>query len=149
MKRVGIRIWASPVVCCGMHVCLLGQWVESWRWTNSQHRKNCVSLSSCWKPKSQEGNKSFVPEPRESSVFRGIPIYVYFYASVYLYIRISWLYYNITIVYEYVQGGVPVVQWLNKKKQNPTNVDMPLKIKNCPSLYGLQTNRRNSLVNDC
>ena len=29
-----------------------------------------VSLSSCWKPKSQEGNKSFVPEPRESSVFR-------------------------------------------------------------------------------
>ena len=29
-----------------------------------------VSLSSCWKPKSHEGNKSFVPEPRESSVFR-------------------------------------------------------------------------------
>ena len=29
-----------------------------------------LSLSSCWKPKSQEGNKSFVPEPRESSVFR-------------------------------------------------------------------------------
>ena len=28
------------------------------------------SLCSCWKPKSQEGNKSFVPEPRESSVFR-------------------------------------------------------------------------------
>ena len=31
------------------------------RW-NSQHSKNCVSLPSCWKPKSQEGNKSFVPE---------------------------------------------------------------------------------------
>ena len=28
-----------------------------------------LSLSSCRKPKSQEGNKSFVPEPRESSVF--------------------------------------------------------------------------------
>ena len=24
--------------------------------------KYCVSLSLCWKPKSQEGNKSFVPE---------------------------------------------------------------------------------------
>ena len=39
------------------------------RW-NSQHSKHCVSLSSCRKPKSQEGNKSFVPEPREPSVFR-------------------------------------------------------------------------------
>ena len=28
------------------------------------------SLSSCWKPKSQGGNKSFVPEQRKSSVFR-------------------------------------------------------------------------------
>ena len=78
--------------------------VESWRWTNSQHSRNCVSLSSCRKPKSQEGNKSFVPEPRESSVFRGIAIYVYFYTSVYLYIlyiRILWLYYNLTVfIYE-------------------------------------------------
>ena len=43
---------------------LLGQWVDSWRWTNSQHSKNyaSLSLSSRWKPKSQEGNKSFVPE---------------------------------------------------------------------------------------
>ena len=40
------------------------------RW-NSQHSKNCTSLSlcSCWKLKSQEGNKSFVPEiPRVVSV---------------------------------------------------------------------------------
>ena len=48
----------------------LSQWVESWRWTNSQHSKNCVSLSSCRKPKLKEGNKSFVPVPKESSVFR-------------------------------------------------------------------------------
>ena len=34
------------------------------RW-NSQHSRNCVSLSSC-----REGNKGFVPEQRESSVFR-------------------------------------------------------------------------------
>ena len=59
------------------------------RW-NSQHSKKCVSLSSCWKPKSQEGNKSFVPELKKvvsvSSVFRipmhmnilQIPIFVYF-----------------------------------------------------------------------
>ena len=50
-------IWARPVQLwttrcsarCGV------------RW-NSQHSKNCVSLSACWKPESQEGNKSFVPE---------------------------------------------------------------------------------------
>ena len=46
-KWVGIRIWARPVqlICCGMRARLLGLWVESWRWTNSQHSKNCVSLS--------------------------------------------------------------------------------------------------------
>ena len=53
-----------------------------------------VSLSPrVEKRKSQEGNKSFVPEPKESSVFRGIPIYVYF-----TYMNIShivlWLYYT-------------------------------------------------------
>ena len=41
--------------------------------------KLCVSLSSCWKPKSQKGNKSFVPElPRVisvSNVFR-IPMHI-------------------------------------------------------------------------
>ena len=52
----------------------LSQWIESWRWTNSQHRK-ILSLSlslspRAEKPKLKEGNKSFVPEPRESSVFR-------------------------------------------------------------------------------
>ena len=40
----------------------------------------CVSLSPrVEKPKSQEGNKSFVPEQRKSSVFRGfrgIPMYL-------------------------------------------------------------------------
>ena len=34
----------SPVVDCGMRASLLGQWVESWRWTNSQHSKKSVSL---------------------------------------------------------------------------------------------------------
>ena len=32
--------------------------------------KNFVSLSSCRKSKLKEDNKSFVPEPRELSVFR-------------------------------------------------------------------------------
>ena len=59
----------SSCFAAGMRARWLGQWVESWRWTNSQHSKNCVSLSSCRKPKSQEGNKSFVSEPRESSLF--------------------------------------------------------------------------------
>ena len=40
------RTWARPVqfVDCGVRARCLGQWVESWRWTNSQHRK-IVSLS--------------------------------------------------------------------------------------------------------
>ena len=70
------------------------------RW-NSQHSKNCVSLSSCWKTKSQEGNKSFVPElPRVvsvSSVFRipmhmnilRIRIFVYFVYSYYGYVTVT------------------------------------------------------------
>ena len=54
---------ASPMMDYGMPARC---WV---RW-NSQHSKNCVSLSWCWKSKYQEGNKSFVPEQRKSSVFR-------------------------------------------------------------------------------
>ena len=40
------RTGARPVqfVDCGARARWLGQWVESWRWTNSQHRK-IVSLS--------------------------------------------------------------------------------------------------------
>ena len=57
----------------------------------------CLSLSSSQIPKSQEGNKSFVPELRESSVFRVflIPMRInilwtlwMFYTSIYLYICI-------------------------------------------------------------
>ena len=76
-RLVGIWSWARRVqfVGYGMRARLLGQWVEiltrgrefSWgvdcgRCRNSQHSKNCVSVSLCRKPKSQEGNKSFVPE---------------------------------------------------------------------------------------
>ena len=80
---------ASPVVCCGMRARLLGQWVETWRWTNIQHSENCVSLflSSCRKPKSKDSNKSIVPEPRESSLFRVFSGFLYmwtFHVSVYL-----------------------------------------------------------------
>ena len=87
---------------CGLrdaHARWLSQWVESWRWTNCQHREIvCVSLSSCRKPKLKEGNKSFVSVPKESSVFRifRIPMRMNilwtlwtFYASVYLYSRIK------------------------------------------------------------
>ena len=87
----------------------LGQWVESWRWTNSQHRK-IVSLSPrVEKPKLKEGNKSFVPEPRESSVFRVFfgflcvwTFYVYYERFMRLYISpihilvpLSWLCYTL------------------------------------------------------
>ena len=35
------------------------------RW-NSQHSKNCVSHSSCWKPKSQKGKRKFRTWTKES-----------------------------------------------------------------------------------
>ena len=46
---------ASPVMDYGIPARC---WV---RW-KSQHNKNCFSLSSCRKPKSQEGSKGFVSE---------------------------------------------------------------------------------------
>ena len=73
---------ASPVMDYGMPAYC---WV---RW-NSQHSKNCVclSLSSCWRPKSQDGNESSVPElPRVvsvSSVFFGFLCMWTFHVSVY------------------------------------------------------------------
>ena len=46
---------ASPVGSTRCAACSGVRW-------NSQHSKDCVSLSLSQKPKSQEGNKSFVPE---------------------------------------------------------------------------------------
>ena len=82
-KRVGIRIWARPVQLFAAG-CTRVCWVSGLRAdagrTVSIVKIVCVSLSlslsSCRKPKSQEGNNSFVPEPRESSVFRRIPMQV-------------------------------------------------------------------------
>ena len=91
-KKQSVDIWTkmSPVVWC--RVRALG----GIRW-NGQHSKNCVSISSCRKPKSQEGNKSFIPEPRESSVFRVFRDSYAYERFTYIYIfheSVSWLYYN-------------------------------------------------------
>ena len=103
-SELGFEFGRSQSSCLlrGAHARWLSQWVESWRWTNSQHRK-IVSLSPCVeKPKLKEGNKSFVPEPRESSVFCvfRIPIRVWtFYEDYerlihpYICIVVSWLCY--------------------------------------------------------
>ena len=79
-KKQLVEIWSwTRRVQFGSTGCAARCWV---RW-NSQHSKNCVSLSSCWKPKSQEGNKSFVPElPRVVSVSGFLCIWT-FYISVY------------------------------------------------------------------
>ena len=51
----------------------------------------CVSLSSCWKPKSQEGNKCFVPELKNVvSVFRDSYAYERFHISISYAIRCVW-----------------------------------------------------------
>ena len=52
----------------------------------------CLSLSSCWKPKSQEGNKSFVPELKKVVSVSGFPMYI----SHIRILVLSWIYYNIS-----------------------------------------------------
>ena len=98
---------ANPVCeLCGARARWFSQWVDSWRWTNSQHRKILslslsLSLSSCRKPKLKEGNKSFVPEPRESSVFRVFSDYYAYEHSMNIctfHISVSWLCYKTTIL---------------------------------------------------
>ena len=74
----------------GAHARWLSQSVESWRWTNSQYRK-IVSLSSCRKPKLKEGNKSFVPEPKETR-----QCFVFFeFLRVWTFYETLWMFYNV------------------------------------------------------
>ena len=114
---------ASPV--CGLrYACALVGSV-SWELTMDEQSalKNGVSLSSCRKPKLKEGNKSFVSEPRESSVFRvyRIPvrmnilwtfftypyithtyIYIYIYIYIYMYLCMHVHIYAYTGIYLYM-----------------------------------------------
>ena len=84
---VEIWLWARPVQlgATGCAVRLLGQLVEIWLWAgqsswvlteercrNSQHNKNCVSLS-CRKTKLKKLINVLYLNYRESSVFRGFP----------------------------------------------------------------------------
>ena len=102
-QLVEIRTWARPVQLWSMlPVCWVSQFrfwllaessaegLTEKRCRSSQHSKNCVFLSSCRKPESQEGNKSFVPEQRKSSVFRDSYAseyftYPYSYIAVFLF----------------------------------------------------------------
>ena len=66
------RTWTRPVqfVDCGVPTRV--GWVSELRADIGRTvsiERLCLSLSSCRKPKLKEGNKSFVPEPRRSSVF--------------------------------------------------------------------------------
>ena len=58
--------WARPAQLWSRE-CAMRCWV---RWNSQHSKKLCLSLSLCRKFKLKEGNKSFVPESRESSVFR-------------------------------------------------------------------------------
>ena len=90
----------------GCAACLLGQWVETLdsgpassageltegQCRNSQHNKNCVSLSSCWKTKSKKVNKRFVPELKKvASVFRYFHASEHFTYLYYGYITLAWI----------------------------------------------------------
>ena len=85
--------WARPVQCGmrGVRTHWFGQWVESWRWTNNQHRKICVSLSLCWKPNlkkiikvsylSQESRKCFSDSYAYDYNMNIMNVFTYLYIS--------------------------------------------------------------------
>ena len=78
-KRVEFWTWVRPDQL-GTTRCAARCWV---RW-NSQHSKNCVSLSlRVEKRKCQEGNKSFVPELKKFVSVSGFLCIWTFYVSVY------------------------------------------------------------------
>ena len=60
------------------------------RCRNSHHSKNCVSLSSCRKTKTQEVNKHFAPEQRVSSVFQDFYACENFTYLYHVYITHKW-----------------------------------------------------------
>ena len=86
-QLVEIRCWARPVEIWSwtrrVHLGLRDAPRVRWVWWNGQSSKNCVSLSSCRKPKSQESNKSFVPELLRVISVSGFLCMWPFYRSVY------------------------------------------------------------------
>ena len=103
-KLVEIWLWGKPVQlgATGCAARLLSQLVEIWlrtgqsnwgltkeRCRNSQHSKNCVSLSSCRKTKLKNNNKRFVLELwRVVSVSGFLCIWIF-------YIFVFWICYSI------------------------------------------------------
>ena len=81
-----------------------------WVIWNSQHSRNCASLSSCWKPNCQEGNKGFVPEqPRVVSVssvsgFLYVWTFRMFHISVYLFSCIMAIQHRGSFVFTHLNG---------------------------------------------
>ena len=72
-SKLIFQTWARPVqfVDCGVRTRV--GWISELCADDGRTvsiDKLCLSLFLCRKPKLKEGNKSFVPEPRESSVFR-------------------------------------------------------------------------------
>ena len=71
-SKLIFRTWAKPMqfVDCGVRSRV--GWVSELRADDGRTvsiEKLCLYISSCRKPKLKEGNKSFVSEPKESSVF--------------------------------------------------------------------------------
>ena len=105
-KLVEIWLWAGQ-----------SSWVDDYeRCRNSQHSKNCISLSSCRKTKTQEVNKTFVPEQRESSVFQISP-HLYF-----LHIFI-WV-----LCYTKINLSLWIKEKRKSKRYNPTDFHSPIEI---------------------
>ena len=95
-------IWARPdqgfTKCAA---CWLSQWVQCRRCTNSQHSKKlCLSLLMSENVKLKKVNKSFVPEPRKSSLFRVFSdSYMRTNIMNVLFLWISWSYFWTWICY--------------------------------------------------
>ena len=90
------------------------------RCRNSQHCKNCVSLSSCRKTKSQKVNKRFIPELKKVVSVSGFLCMWTFYVSVYMYMYIMYMYITTITpqvipiyIYIYTYVHVCVCAWPN------------------------------------
>ena len=79
-----------------------------------------LSLSACQIPKSQEGNKSFVPEPRESSVFSvfRIPMRMNIIWTLWTFLRIRifhilrYGYVTYIYIYIYIYTYIVIISYL-------------------------------------
>ena len=103
-----------PVWVYGMPARWLSQWVESWRWTNSQHSKKlCLSLLMSENLKLKKVNKFRTWTKRESSSVSSIFgfLYTYEYYERFMHVNILVVFLDLCIIF-----GPPHTQTILKHR---------------------------------